>query len=108
MSFEEALEASLQNLNSDERVRGVVVGIAPNEVQVEVVGRKQTGYIPYRAVGRPEANPEDIVKIGDELNCWFCAPTTGRHHSAFKRRVDAVKEWHKIVEAERPAKSSKA
>ena len=64
MSFEEALEASLQNLTTDEKVRGVVVGIAPNEVQVEVVGRKQAGYIPIdELTGDPNAKPEDLSLI---------------------------------------------
>ena len=103
MSFEEALEASLQNLNSDERVRGVVVGIAPNEVQVEVVGRKQTGYIPLSELSAdPEANPEDIVKIGDELELLILRTNDQEGTIVLsKRRVDAVKEWHKIVEAEK-------
>jgi 4-hydroxy-3-methylbut-2-enyl diphosphate reductase len=103
MSFEEALEASLQNLNSDERVRGVVVGIAPNEVQVEVVGRKQTGYIPLSELSAdPEANPEDIVKIGDELELLVLRTNDQEGTIVLsKRRVDAVKEWHKIVEAEK-------
>ena len=88
-------------LNSDERVRGVVVGIAPNEVRVEVVGRKQTGYIPLSELSADGGNPEDIVKIGTSLNCWFCAPTKEGTIVLSKRRVDAVKEWHKIVEAEK-------
>ena len=44
-SFEELLEESLKNLNTNERVMGTVISIAPNEVQVDV-GRKQTGFIP--------------------------------------------------------------
>ena len=39
------LEESLNSLNTDEKVHGVVVGIAPNEVYVDV-GRKQAGFIP--------------------------------------------------------------
>ena len=39
------LEESLKSLNTDEKVHGVVVGIAPNEVYVDV-GRKQAGFIP--------------------------------------------------------------
>ena len=32
MSFEAMLEESLKSLNTDEKVHGVVVGIAPNEI----------------------------------------------------------------------------
>lgn len=102
MSFEEALEASLQNLSTDERVRGVVVGIAPNEVQVEVVGRKQTGYIPVDELSStPGVNPEDVVKIGDELDLLIMK-TNDQEGTIMlsKRRVDAMKGWDKIVEAE--------
>lgn len=103
MSFEEALEASLQGLNSDERVHGVVVGIAPNEVQVEVVGRKQTGYIPVSELSAdPNVNPEDIVKVGDELDLLILR-TNDQEGTIMlsKRRVDALKGWQKVVDAEK-------
>ncbi len=65
--FAAAIDATLQNA-TDDKVRGVVVAIAPNEVQVEVVGRKQTGYIPANELSNdPNANPADLVKVGDEL-----------------------------------------
>lgn len=102
MSFEEALEASLQNLTTDEKVRGVVVGIAPNEVQVEVVGRKQAGYIPIdELTGDPNANPEDIVKIGDELELLIMR-TNDQEGTVMlsKKRIDSIKGWEKVVEAE--------
>ena len=102
MSFEEALEASLQSLSTDERVRGVVVGIAPNEVQVEVVGRKQTGYIPADELSAtPNVNPADVVKVGDELELLIMR-TNDQEGTIMlsKKRVDAMKGWDKVVEAE--------
>ena len=102
MSFEEALEASLQSLSTDERVRGVVVGIAPNEVQVEVVGRKQAGYIPVDELSAtPNVNPEDIVKVGDELELLIMR-TNDQEGTIMlsKKRVDAMKGWDKVVAAE--------
>ena len=102
MSFEEALEASLQSLNTDERVHGVVVGIAPNEVQVEVVGRKQTGYIPLDELSAdPNAKVEDLVKVGDELELLIMR-TNDQEGTIMlsKKRVDAMKGWDKVVEAE--------
>ena len=93
MSFEEALE---------ERVRGVVVGIAPNEVQVEVVGRKQTGYIPANELSAdPNVNPADVVKVGDELELLIMR-TNDQEGTIMlsKKRVDAMKGWDKVVEAE--------
>ncbi|MCI9414084.1 MAG: bifunctional 4-hydroxy-3-methylbut-2-enyl diphosphate reductase/30S ribosomal protein S1 [Clostridiales bacterium] len=102
MSFEEALEASLQSLSTDERVHGVVVGIAPNEVQVEVVGRKQAGYIPADELSAdPNAKVEDLVKVGDELELLIMR-TNDQEGTIMlsKKRVDAMKGWDKVVEAE--------
>lgn len=68
VSFEAMLEESLKTLNTDEKVHGVVVGIAPNEVYVDV-GRKQAGFIPLAELSNdPSAKPEDFVKIGDEMD----------------------------------------
>lgn len=102
MSFEEALEASLQGLSTDERVRGVVVGIAPNEVQVEVVGRKQTGYIPVEELSADSNTPpEEVVKIGDELDLLIMR-TNDQEGTIMlsKKRVDALKGWDTVVAAE--------
>ncbi|MGI6264384.1 MAG: bifunctional 4-hydroxy-3-methylbut-2-enyl diphosphate reductase/30S ribosomal protein S1 [Acutalibacteraceae bacterium] len=101
MSFEEALEASLQGLSTDERVRGVVVGIAPNEVQVEVVGRKQAGYIPIDELSAdPNVNPSDIVKVGDELELLIMR-TNDQEGTIMlsKKRIDAKKGWDTVVAA---------
>ncbi len=100
MSFEEALEASLQSLTTDERVRGIVVAIAPNEVQVEVVGRKQTGYIPADELSAAGTDPSELVKIGDELELLIMR-TNDQEGTIMlsKKRVDAQKGWNTIVAA---------
>lgn len=100
MSFEEALEASLQSLTTDERVRGIVVAVAPNEVQVEVVGRKQTGYIPVDELSAAGTNPADLVKIGDELELLIMR-TNDQEGTIMlsKKRIDAKKGWDTIVAA---------
>lgn len=68
LNFEEMLEESLKSLNTDEKVHGVVVSISPTEVYVDV-GRKQAGYIPANELSNdPNAKPEDLVKIGDEMD----------------------------------------
>ncbi len=100
MSFEEALEASLQSLTTDERVHGIVVGIAPNEVQVEVIGRKQAGYIPADELSAEGADPASLVKIGDELELLIMR-TNDQEGTIMlsKKRVDAKKGWDTIVAA---------
>ena len=98
-SFEEMLEESLKNLNTNERVMGTVLSIAPNEVQVDV-GRKQTGFIPVSELSNdPNAKPEDIVKVGDEIELLIMK-TNDQEGTIMlsKRRVDAQKSWEELQE----------
>lgn len=68
MTFEEALEESLNNMNRDQRVTGIVVAVNPTEVQVDI-GRKYTGIISASELSaEPNVNPVDLVKVGDEIN----------------------------------------
>ena len=99
--FAAMIDATLQNA-TDDKVRGLVVAIAPNEVQVEVVGRKQTGYIPASELSNdPNANPADLVKVGDELELLIMR-TNDQEGTIMlsKKRVDALKGWDTIVKAE--------
>ena len=99
--FAAAVDATLQN-PTDDKVRGLVVSIAPNEVQVEVIGRKQTGYIPADELSNdPNANPADLVKVGDEL-LLLIMRTNDQEGTIMlsKKRVDALKGWQKVVDAE--------
>lgn len=67
-SFEQMLEESLNNMNSDQNVVGTVVGFTATEIQVEIVGRKQTGYVSFDDYSDdPSADPKAELKIGDEL-----------------------------------------
>ncbi|MCQ2514077.1 MAG: bifunctional 4-hydroxy-3-methylbut-2-enyl diphosphate reductase/30S ribosomal protein S1 [Ruminococcus sp.] len=96
-SFEALLEESLKNLNTNERVMGTVLSIAPNEVQVDV-GRKQTGIIPLNELSNdPNAKPEDIVKVGDEVELLIMK-TNDQEGTIMlsKRRVDAQKGWEEL------------
>lgn len=93
-NFEEMLEESLKSFNTDEKVHGVVVGISPTEVYVEV-GRKQAGVIPLNELSNdPSAKPEDLVKIGDEFDLLIMK-TNDQEGTIMlsKRRVDAMKNW---------------
>lgn len=99
-NFEEMLEESLKNFNTDEKVHGVVVGIAPNEVFVDV-GRKQAGFVPASELSAdPNAKPEDLVKIGDEMDLLIMR-TNDQEGTIMlsKRRLDAIKGWEDIVTA---------
>lgn len=84
LNFEEMLEESLKSLNTDEKVHGVVVSISPTEVYVDV-GRKQAGYIPANELTRSDAKPEDLVKIGDEMDLLIMKTTIRKAPSCFPR-----------------------
>ena len=98
-SFEAMLEESLKNLNTNERVKGVVVSIAPNEVIVDV-GRKQSGFIPADELSNdPSAKPEDVVKVGDEVELLIMKTNDVEGTIMLsKRRVDAQKGWEELKE----------
>jgi len=93
-NFEEMLEESLKNLNTNDKVHGVVVSIEPNAVYVDL-DRKQTGYIPTSELSNdPTAKPEDLVKIGDELELLIMRTNDQEGMIMLsKKRVDATKGW---------------
>jgi 4-hydroxy-3-methylbut-2-enyl diphosphate reductase len=96
-SFEAMLEESLKNLNTNERVKGVVISIAPNEVIVDV-GRKQSGFIPADELSNdPTAKPEDVVSVGDEVELLIMKTNDAEGTIMLsKRRVDAQKGWEEL------------
>ena len=73
-------------------MHGVVVSISPTEVYVDV-GRKQAGYIPANELSNdPNAKPEDLVKIGDEMDLLIMK-TNDQEGTIMlsKKRIDAIK-----------------
>lgn len=100
-NFAEMLEESLKSLNTDEKVHGVVVGITPTEVLVDV-GRKQAGFVPLSELtSDPGAKTDELVKIGDEMDLLIMR-TNDQEGTIMlsKRRLDAAKGWDEIVAAE--------
>lgn len=99
-NFEQMLEESLKSLTTDDKVVGTVVGIAPNEVYVDV-GRKQAGFIPADELSNDlNVKPEDVVKIGDELNLLIMR-TNDQDGTIMlsKKRIDALEGFKDIIEA---------
>ncbi len=100
-NFAQMLEESLKTLNTDEKVHGVVVGVTPSEVLVDV-GRKQAGYVPASELSAdPGVKPEDVVKVGDEMDLLIMR-TNDQEGTIMlsKKRLDAAKGWEKVVAAE--------
>ena len=99
-NFEELLEESFKNYNTNGRVRGIVVGVTPTEVRVDV-GRKQTGIVPLSELSNdPNAKTEDLVKMGDEIDL-IIMKTNDQEGTILlsKRLVDAQKGWDEIADA---------
>ena len=99
--FAAALEESLNNMNSDQKVVGTVLNITPTEIQVDI-GRKQTGYIPYGEYSNdPNADPKAELKIGDTLNLIIMKTNDQEGVTMLsKKRYDAIAAWDEIVNAE--------
>ena len=99
-SFEEMLEKSFKTLNTGEKVTGIVTSIGPTDVQVEL-GCKQAGYIAIDELSAdPNAKPEDIVKVGDEIETYIIRVNDVEGYAMLsKKRLDAVKVWEDIEEA---------
>ena len=100
MTDEEAFEASLDSLNSDKKVKGVVVQVTPSEILVDY-NRGLTGYVSadeYSYDRNVDLTKE--VKVGDELNLIIMR-TDDMEGTAMlsKRRYDAIAGWDKIVSA---------
>ena len=100
MDFTEALEVSLANMNSDQRVIGVVMGITPTEIQVDI-GRKHAGFIPMSEYSNdPTADASKEVKIGDEFELIIMKTNDAEGTVMLsKKRADAGKLWGDFVKA---------
>lgn len=100
MSFAEALEESLKSMNTDQKIKGVIVGISPNEIQVDI-GRKHAGYIPYSEYSYDiTIDPAKDAKIGDEVDVIIMKTNDAEGTVMLsKRRVDASKAWSDIIKA---------
>lgn len=100
-NFEAALEENLEAFMSNEpQVVGTVVGIAPNEIRVDI-NRKYMGFIPAEEYSYdPTADHTQELKIGDELKL-IIMKTNDQEGTIMlsKRRYDKIAAWENIVAA---------
>ena len=98
--FAKMLEESFKTLNTGDKVTGIVTAITPTEIQVDL-GTKQAGYIPLSELSDdPAAKPEDIVKVGDEIETYVVRVNDVEGYATLsKKRLDTVKMWETIEEA---------
>ncbi len=99
-NWEEEMEKSLNPIHIGKRVTGVVQSVNSTGAFVDL-GTKQQGYVPADELsGDPNAKPEDVVKVGDEINL-IVLKTNDQDGMATlsKRKIDADKSFEAITEA---------
>lgn len=98
--FEALLEESLSNMSTDQKVNGVIVGITPTEIQIDI-GRKQTGYISYNEWSfDPNANPAEEAKVGDEIGVVIMKTNDVEGTiMCSKKRFDSANSWDELEAA---------
>ena len=99
-SFAEMLEKSIKTLHTGEKVTGVVTGITPTEIYVDL-GTKHAGYIPVSELtDDPTVKVEDLVKVGDEIETYVMRVNDQEGVVTLsKKRLDTVKSWEDIEQA---------
>ncbi len=99
-SFAELLEKSIKTLHTGEKVTGVVTGITPTEIYVDL-GTKHAGYIPVdELTDDPTVKVEDMVKVGQEIEVFVVRVNDAEGVvSLSKKRLDSVKSWDDIEAA---------
>ena len=100
MNFGELLDQYSKSIHNGEKVTAVVTGIKPTEISVDA-GTKHACYVPLdQLTSDPSAKPEDIVKIGDELELMVVRVNDVEGYAELsKKRLDAVKIWENIETA---------
>ncbi len=101
IDFSAALEASLSSMSTDQKVKGVVMGITPTEIQVDI-GRKHAGYVPMDEYSAdPNADAAKELKIGDEIDLIIMKTNDAEGTVMLsKKRFDAQNAWVEIIAAE--------
>ena len=94
-SFEALFEQSLKTFNTGDKVTGIVSRIGTTEIQVDLDGAKQTGYIPYDEVSAdPSVKPEDILHVGDEIEVFVVRVSDQDGIIQLsKKKLDSIKVW---------------
>lgn len=98
-SFADMLEEYIDT-SSDQKVVGHVVAVTPTEIQVEITGRKHTGYVSAAEYSNdPTADMTKEVKVGDELNLIIMKTNDMEGTVALsKKRYDAIQAWDALSE----------
>ena len=83
----------IKSLNTGDKVTGIVTGITPTEIAVDL-GTKHAGYIPYSEVSDdPSVKPEEAFQVGQEIEVYVIRVNDAEGTVALsKKRLDAAEE----------------
>ena len=98
--LQEMLNATESSSNTDQKVKGIVLSVSSTEIEVDIVGRKHTGYVSAAEFSSdPNVKLVEAVKVGDELDLIIMR-TNDQEGTIMlsKRRVDAQKGWDELQE----------
>jgi 4-hydroxy-3-methylbut-2-enyl diphosphate reductase len=100
MTFEQMLENSLKVISNGDRVKGIVVGINPTEVKVDL-GTKYSGFITKDNFSAdPSIDLMKDVAVGDEIECIVLRVNDVEGTVALsKKKVDAMAGFEKLEKA---------
>ena len=99
-SFAELLEKSIKTLHTGDKVTGVVTGIAPTEIYVDL-GTKHAGYIPVSELTDDQTvDPFSLVTVGEEIETFVVRVNDQEGVVTLsKKRLDVVKNWEEVEKA---------
>ena len=100
LTFEQMLENSLKVINNGDRVKGIVVGISPSEVKVDL-GAKYSGFITRENYSADSSvDLTTVVSVGDEIECIALRVNDIEGTVALsKKKVDAMVGFEKLEKA---------
>lgn len=98
--FAKAIDDTFKKVHRGQRVKGIVVGINPSELQIDL-GTKHAGFVPAEEFTQNgTVKLEDAVKIGDEVELEV---TKVNDQEGFvllsKERIDSLKGLEEIIDA---------
>ncbi len=96
LSFEEMLNASMDKepVRQGQTIKGTVISVNSNEVYVSF-GYKADGIITKDELSNnSDVNPEDVCKVGDEIECYVLKINDGEGNVALStKRLEALKAY---------------
>lgn len=96
---EEGMNVEVKTLRSGETVKGKVVQVDQDEVQVDV-GAKSEGVIPLKELTSYNTNPNEIIQVGDEIDVVVLKAEDEEGRPLLSKvRADIEKNWGRLEEA---------